>query len=686
MTARAKRGLEGTWLICLYGLLWLALGAWGATLGRAAEPWESALQQPVLGAEQALAELRQFFTPRIAEFKPLANAEDWPARATALREEILRKVVLRGRGADWQQGPVRVEWLDEQYGGPAQGYTLRRLRYEAVPGLWIPAVLYSPTGIAGKLPVFLNVNGHDPAGKAADYKQIRCIQLAKRGVLVLNPEWLGMGQLRGPGYLHGEMNQLDLVGTSGLAPFYLALSRGLDVLLELPEADRSRVGVAGLSGGGWQTIVLSALDPRVTLCNPVAGYSSLKTRLVSLIDLGDSEQTPVDLANLADYTHLTALLAPRPALLTYNLTDNCCFQARDALPPLLATARPIYRQLGADQNLRYHINAEPGDHNFGLENREALYAMVGVHFFDGARDYPVRELPMESELKSPVELSVPLPEGNATFGSLAKSLAVGLPRGRTWTGGGQACRQWQPEARRVLTELTRNRWSEDEVVAVPISESDRGGVSVRTWRLGVRDLPTLPLIELVPPRSEGCVVLVGDQGKASLVPEIADWLARNRRICVCDPVFVGEVAQGARNYLFELVAGSVGERPAGMQAAQIAAVARWRKSVAADEPLELVVRGPRLSLAGLMCSGTDPGVWQRVLLHDPLVSLHQLLEQNRRFEELPEAFCFGLLERFDMVDLAALAWPTTVDRRFSDAKPQDSTEERTWQQLSQLQD
>ena len=685
----AKNLLRLVWLVrfaVVCCVLSLVSGLGGTMRGMAAEPWEATVQQPVLGPEHALAELRRFFTPRIAEFTPVARAEDWPARATALREEILRKVVLRGRAAEWQQRPVRVEWLEERPGGPKHDYALQRLRYEAVPGLWIPAVLYRPTGMTGKLPVFLNVNGHDPVGKAADYKQTRCIQLAKRGVLVLNPEWLGMGQLRGPGYLHGEMNQLDLVGTSGLAPFYLAMSRGLDVLLELPEADRSRVGVSGLSGGGWQTIVLSALDSRVTLCNPVAGYSSLKTRLVSLIDLGDSEQTPVDLATVADYTHLTALLAPRPALLTYNLTDNCCFQAREALPPLLATARPLYRQLGANRNLRYHINAEPGDHNFGLENREALYAMVGVHFFDGALDYPVRELPMESELKSQEELAVPLPVGNATFGSLAKSLAAELPQGRTWTSGAAACRDWQSEARRALGKLTRNRWGNDEVVAAPISRVELMGVTVRKWQVSVRDLPTLPLIELVPAQSEGCVVLVGDQGKAGLVKEVARWLGKNRRVCVCDPVFVGEGAQGTKNYLFELIAGSVGERPAGLQAAQIAAVARWRKIVAADESLELVVQGPRLSLAGLMSAGLQPEVWNRVRLLDPLVSLHDVLEQNRRFEELPEAFCFGLLERFDVVDLAALAWPTPVDRKFSEAKPLDPKVEHTWELLRQLKD
>ena len=40
------------------------------------------------------------------------------------------------------------------------------------------------------------------------------------------------------------------------------MTRGLDLLLAHEHADPTRVGVTGLSGGGWQTIFISALDSR----------------------------------------------------------------------------------------------------------------------------------------------------------------------------------------------------------------------------------------------------------------------------------------------------------------------------------------------------------------------------------------------------------------------------------------
>ena len=146
-------------------------------------------------------------------------------------------------------------------------------------------------------------------------------------MLVLDLEWLGMGQLATPGFSHYRMNQLDLCGASGLAPFYLAMSRALDLGLALEHADPARVTAMGLSGGGWQTIFISALDPRVVLANPVAGYGGFRSNILC-DDMGDSEQAPTDMATVADYTHLTALRAGRPTLLTYNASDDCCFNRR----------------------------------------------------------------------------------------------------------------------------------------------------------------------------------------------------------------------------------------------------------------------------------------------------------------------------------------------------------------------
>src|SRR5205823_4866671 len=141
------------------------------------------------------------------------------------------------------------------------------------------------------------------------------------------------------------------------------------------------------------------------LANPVAGYCSYRDT-VRYLDLGDSEQSPTDFAMYGDYAHLTALLAPRPTLLTYNTKDDCCFIAANSLPRLLATALPIYRLYGREGNLHAHVNHEPGTHNYERDNREAFYRLVAEHFYASDPSFQRREIPSDDEVKKPEELHV----------------------------------------------------------------------------------------------------------------------------------------------------------------------------------------------------------------------------------------------------------------------------------------
>ena len=301
------------------------------------------------------------------------------ARRTACERQVLDNVVFRGIPQAWRGGKPKVVWHDVLE--TEHGYRIRKLRFEALPDLWVPALLYEPDELPGKVPAILNVNGHAPTGKSTDFKQLRCINLAKRGMLALNLEWIGMGQLRTAGFKHNHLSRLDLCGRSGLSVFYLAMSRGLDVLLEHPHADLHRTAVTGLSGGGWQTILLSSLDTRVKLTVPVAGHSSIRQRLEHPGSIGDLEQIPNDLAQIASYVHLNALMTPRPMLMIYNTKDNCCFVADTVKPNTFDPVVPFYQQADAADKLEYYANSDPGTHNYDQDNREQLYRFLSRHFY-----------------------------------------------------------------------------------------------------------------------------------------------------------------------------------------------------------------------------------------------------------------------------------------------------------------
>lgn len=610
------------------------------------------LEQPILAPETTLHEAQAYCRSKVRPWAEFTSVADWESARNRIRDEVLEQVVFRGEAAKWRDAKTQVEWLDKIDGGP--GYAIQKLRYEALPGLWIPALLYIPEKISSKVPVALHVNGHDKNGKAADYKQLRCIHLAKQGMLVLNAEWLGMGQLSLPDFSHYKMNQLDLCGASGLAPFYLAMSRALDLLLAHPHADPQRFAVAGLSGGGWQTIIISSLDDRVTLANPVAGYSSFLTRAETLADLGDSEQAPVDLGRYADYFHLTAMRAPRPTLLTYNSKDNCCFVAKTALPPLLETAGPIYKLYGKPDFLRSHVNDDPGDHNFGLDNRLAYYRMVGDHFFPDQPFSAAESEALNAEIKTAEQLQVPLPEPNADFHKLALQLAESLPK-NTGTP------RWDGEQKKFISELKAVlRWPNDELAGHQATTESVDGVTITRWTMRIGGSWTLPLVEFSQDDPQSTTILLADAGRKSLAEPVAALLAKGQRVIAVDPFYFGECALGTRDHLYGLFLSTIGDRPLGLQAAQVAAVMDLTMRKYPQQPFRVEAYGSRTSLIALCTAVVKADAAADLELHGSFRSLKEVLTQNKSVNEAPELFCFGLLEFADIPQLVkATSWHVT---------------------------
>ena len=614
------------------------------------------LARNIIGPNLALAEIQSYTENRVPLMPALKSAAEWENEAARLRREALNDVIFRGEASQWRDAKSKVEWLDTIAGGP--GYTIRKLRYEALPGLWIPALLYLPEKITGKVPVHLAVNGHDALGKAAPYKQIRCINLAKRGVISLNAEWLGMGQLRSPGFAHYTMNQLDLCGSSGIAPFYLAMSRGLDLLIALPEVDPQRVAVSGLSGGGWQTIFISALDTRVTLANPVAGYSSFRTRARNFGDLGDSEQTPSDLATVVDYTHLTAMLAPRGALLTYNAKDQCCFATGHALQPLLEAAQPVFKLFKADAKLRWHSNHVPGTHNFDQENREVFYRMLGDTFFPGDTKFDAKELAVEAEVKKAEELNVPLPADNLDFNQIATRLAKDLPRGISTALSVVPSSRLQQAQRALLGGVVHAKHY--TVTAELAGAETTNDVTATHWRLKMGDAWTVPAVELTQGAPRSTVILVGDVGRKGLSAEAAQLLADGHRVVAVDPFYFGESRIDQKDFLFALLVAAVGDRPLGLQASQLTATARWLSTERKLGPVKLISVGPRASVFSTVAAALEEKAIAGLELRNPLGSLKEIIAKNVGVNQQPELFCFGLLEQFDVPQLRALVAPRPV--------------------------
>ncbi len=581
----------------------------------AQSPVETLLSRPLLDPKQALLEVQVYTAARVPTVPTFRTASEWETYANDLRQRVLDEVIFRGEAKQWRDAKTRVEMLD--YFAEGEGYKARKFRYEIIPGLWSGGLIYEPFPAKGKVPVTLHVNGHERTGMATPYIQWRCMNLAKKGVLAVNFEWFGMGQLNTPGFNHYKMPQIDITGTAGIALFVLEHRRALDIALSHPNADPERVAVTGLSGGGWQTIFLSSLDTRVKAAMPLAGYSSYTTRAQwPTLDLGDSEQTPSDLASVADYSHLTALMAPRWLTIANNAKDTCCFRADYAPAPLIQAATPVYRLFGALDRLGYHINHGEG-HNYDDDNREAFYRLVRDAFLP---EMDTRDESMTTRIKTADEVRVPLPEDNLDFHKIALRLADKLPA-----------------AKIPVRELVRSRPL--RVDARFIDSAENGGVRAKSWKLHMDRAWTVPAVELSSGAPSNAVIVIADEGRKSVANEIGELLRKGNRVLAMDPFYFGESKIATRDFLFSMLLAALGERPLGLQANQVLAAAKWMK-----QPVRVAAFGPRTSLIAAVARELDPAAITGVSATGAFGDLREILEKDLTVDKYPEMFCFGLLQ------------------------------------------
>jgi len=605
-------------------------------------------------------QVRQYILSRTASPPSPQSSEAWTAEARRIRQHTLRDVAFHGWPADWVNSPPKFEEVGVIETG--DGYKLRKLRYEIVPGFYSVAILYEPDHLQGKVPAILNVNGHEPLlGKAAEYKQKRCINYAKRGILALNIEWLWCGELHRPENSHFNGAHLDLVGSNALGLFYLEMRRGLDYLYNHPNVDRNRLAMTGLSGGGWQTIILSSMDERVRMSMPVAGFSSNRTRVEvkEYGDLGDTEQSATDLLDGQDYTHFIAMMAPRPVQLAYNGEDSCCFRAGAVKPLIYDGTLPIYKLYGKEDALAWHENRDPGTHNYQQDNRETSYRFFTKVFGLPPSD---QEIPVGAELKSYDEMVVGLPADNLTILGLARKFGGEISRPPVPSASEERA-AWASAQRKDLAEVIRYK-------PVKLNEAQTIGISKH---LGVETKSFLFLLSNglaangVWLRAIGVgdhapvTVILNDGGKKAAGSEVADRVNRGEQVLALDLLFMGDAwgkNPGADDYT-EILHG-VGDRPLGLQAAQLIEISRWARQRAGVVSLRLELTGMRNQVAGLVAAALEPHLFAKVVVHEGIPSLGFLLEKPVAFEDAPELFCLDLYKKFDVDRLALIASPAEV--------------------------
>jgi hypothetical protein len=104
-----------------------------------------------------------------------------------------------------------------------------------------------------------------------------------------------------------------------------------------------------------------------------------------------------------------------------------------------------------------------------------------------------------------------------------------------------------------------------------------------------------------------------------------------------------------------------GDRPLGIEVAQLLATAVWLQKTSGQQTIRLETEGIRSQMVGLMAAAIEPKLFSNLSSNDVLHSLGELLDGPLVFRNTPDLFCLDLYKYFDIDSLQTMAAPTKIE-------------------------
>lgn len=249
------------------------------------------------------------------------------------------------------------------------GYSVENVAFESFPGFFVTGNLYRPTQPQPSYAAILSPHGHfkdqKTMGRFHESVQKRCATLARMGAIVFTYDMMGYGES------DQGIHQVPQVHPKALTIQINNGLRAIDFLLSLPSVDPQRMGVTGESGGGTQTILLTALDKRIAVSVPVV--------MVSAHFFGGCNcESGMPIHKSANHqtsnVEIAALAAPRPMLLVSDGKDWTKNTPAVEYPYI----RNIYK-LYRKENLVENVHLPDEGHDYGSNKRLAAYSFLAKH-------------------------------------------------------------------------------------------------------------------------------------------------------------------------------------------------------------------------------------------------------------------------------------------------------------------
>ena len=340
---------------------------------------------------------RKNFEANEARRNSLKTPEEALAYQQEIREKIRKCFALPERGAAPAATECGVIRRD--------GFCIKKMLYEIRQGDFVPASLYLPEKIEGKIPGVLYLCGHAEEGKASSTYRLSCAVLALNGcaVLTFDPSGQGEKSLYGKGesadmhrrcvWQHNMIaRQFDLAGESYSSWCLFDALRMLDALCALPEVDEKRIGVTGNSGGGNMSAFVAAVDERPAAVAPSCYLTSWRHNVENELPCCAEQEPPGIPGAGLEMADLMIAYAPRPHLILGQRNDF--FDPRGTRETYEAVKK-FYALLGKEENVENFMGAY--GHGYHDTNRDAMYKFFTRHLGINWRYPEPAEAPPESE-------------------------------------------------------------------------------------------------------------------------------------------------------------------------------------------------------------------------------------------------------------------------------------------------
>ena len=280
------------------------------------------------------------------------NVEEWEKRKADLKACFLETVQLDHPPASPGTAPIRANFRK------MNGYTIENIAIEILPGVWVNGSLYKPEKYKGKIPVVLHPQGHWDKHRYRPDCQFTSAAIAKMGAMIFNYDMFAWGE--STLQFKYEYHRQSLAMTMQL----LAGIRILDYLLSQKDADTSRVAIVGGSGGGTQTVFMTAIDDRIKVSAPVVNLSSYFYGGCPC----ESGANVHGCVGRTDNMEVAAMAAPKPQLVVSDGGDWTDRMPEHDFPYL----KKMYSWYGKPDNVM-NVHLPNDKHDFGFSKRKPVY-------------------------------------------------------------------------------------------------------------------------------------------------------------------------------------------------------------------------------------------------------------------------------------------------------------------------